>query len=118
MDFAKGDNSAYQILSKSFNTEPVFDAAAKSVTVPANCYVVIGSKDLAEVEGVIADEADSLRVWSVEGGIEVANVAGAVTVYSIDGAKVATISENGQVALGAGLYVVRGGSKTFKVIVR
>ena len=118
VDFAKGDNSAYQILSKSFNTEPVFDAAAKSVTVPANCYVVIGSKDLAEVEGVIADEADSLCVWSVEGGIEVANVAGAVTVYSIDGAKVATISENGQVALGVGLYVVRGGSKTFKVIVR
>lgn len=118
VEFDNSDNGAYQILSKSYNTEPVFDASAKSVTVPANCYVVIGSKDLAEVEGVIADSESRLLVKGGNGVIEVANGNGDVLVYSLDGRRITTIEGKGNVAVAPGVYVVRSGSKTVKVLVK
>ncbi|MDE6578830.1 MAG: hypothetical protein K2J82_05140 [Muribaculaceae bacterium] len=118
VEFAKSNNDAYQILSKSYDSEPVFDAAAKSVTVPANCYVVIGTKDVVEVKGIEADVEGQVRIYGGVGEIVVVNATMPATVYSLDGRKVATLAEDGNVSVAGGLYVVRCGSKSVKVVVK
>ena len=71
VNFDKSDNSFYHILSKSYGSEPSFSASSKTVTVPANCYVVIGSMDVSSVESV-SDGIFSglLRAYSVAGEID------------------------------------------------
>ncbi|MDE5585887.1 MAG: hypothetical protein K2I92_06035, partial [Muribaculaceae bacterium] len=54
--FASADNSAYKILSQSYGQECAFDAEAGTVTVPANCYVVIGTAGLNAVDGIEAND--------------------------------------------------------------
>ncbi|MCH5227358.1 MAG: hypothetical protein J1F16_06030 [Muribaculaceae bacterium] len=118
--FKNKNNSAYKILSQSYASVSTFDAEAGTVTVPANCYVVIGSSDLngAGVEGITADEVKGLTVMGAYGEIIVTNARGGATVYSLDGKAVAKTPENGSVSVPAGLYVVRCGKDAVKVMVK
>lgn len=69
------------------------------------------------VDGVAAAQT---AVTAGEGVIRVSGFAGVVDVYTADGRKVASVTANGeaQVAVAAGIYVVRAGDKAAKVIVK
>ena len=91
--FPVSDNSAYQVLSRSFEQECTFDAAAGTVTVPANSYVVIGTAGLNEVEGIDA---------GIDAGPE---------YFNLQGQRISR-PEPGQI------HIVRKGAKTYKAIAR
>lgn len=69
------------------------------------------------VDGVAAAQT---AVTAGEGVIRVSGFAGVVDVYTADGRKVASVTANGeaQVAVAAGIYVVRAGDRAAKVIVK
>lgn len=117
--FSATSNDDYQILSKSYGSEPTFNIEAGTVTVPANCYIVIGSKQLNGVDDVIADEpADSFVVYGTQGGIVVAGNEYPVEIYTIEGRKVAYTVLSGTINVTPGLYVARSGNSAVKVMAR
>ncbi|MDE7409538.1 MAG: hypothetical protein K2N09_05900 [Muribaculaceae bacterium] len=117
VNFSVKDNSAYQIVSKSYNSNPSFNASGNTVTVPANCYVSIGSMDVAGVENVWNDSASSALRVHREGNCIVVDHAGApVEIFTVDGRKVATLPESGRFESGAGVYVVTNGKDTVKIV--
>ncbi len=114
--FGKSAEEAYQILSKSYASEPSFSVAEGTVTVPANCYVTIGSKEVAAgVEDVTVSGGETLRVYGANGVISVDYAEAPVNVYSIDGRKVATINGNGKAEVGSGIFIVVSGSEKRKI---
>ena len=119
VSFNSTDDSAYRILSKTYNSEPSFSASAKTVTVAANSYVVVGSVGVSGVDGIMAsDSADTLRAYAADGRIVVDYAPAGLTVYAADGKVVATISGSGSVSVAPGVYMLRGGSVSRKLIVR
>lgn len=121
MPFRSSDDNAYHIVSKAFDTEPTFNASTKMVTVPANSYVVVASRNVTGIDEIVAPESES-RI-RVEGGKGVLNIVGAtnqVTVCDVHGMIVAR--EEGRddirISLDAGIYVVRMGAETRKVLVK
>ena len=119
-NFPVKDNSAYKIMSQSYNSNSSFDAVNGTVTVPANCYVVIGSVSLedAGVEGVEIQPAKSLKVYGGFGEVVVESANGLATVYSLDGHIVGKVNESGRVACPSGLYIVKSVNESVKVIVK
>ena len=89
--FPVSDNSAFRILSQTYGQESTFDATANKVTVPANSYVVIGTKGINAVDGIM-DDADATPEY-----------------YNLQGIRIAR-PEPGQI------HVVRKGAKTYKAI--
>ncbi|MDE7179869.1 MAG: hypothetical protein K2N88_01545 [Muribaculaceae bacterium] len=116
--FKKSDNTAYHIASCSFDSEPSFDAAAKTITVPANCYAVITTTNISGVEDVTYDSIEATRVYTDAGRIVVVNNAGPVEVYTLDGVLTATTSGDASISAAPGFYVVRAGGITSKVLVK
>ncbi len=117
VSFSSKDESAYQILSKSYDSAPSFSAANGSVTVPANCYVAIGSMEVSAVESVWSDTAASaLRVHKEGHCIVVDHAESPVEIFTIDGRKVASLQATGSVEAGSGVYVVVSGKETVKII--
>ncbi|MDE6017901.1 MAG: hypothetical protein K2G85_03705, partial [Muribaculaceae bacterium] len=92
-NFPLQDNSAYYILSQSFNSKSSFDAVSGKVTVPANCYVVIATSGVNAVEEINAAEIE-------EESIEYYNIQGIRISYP----------ESGQI------HIVKKGNKTYKAI--
>ncbi len=119
VNFDKSDNSFYHILSKSYGSEPSFSASSKTVTVPANCYVVIGSMDVSSVESV-SDGIFSglLRAYSVAGEIMVDSSPSRVVVYGADGRMAGSLEEGERLAVSPGVYVLRAAGETLKIVVR
>lgn len=91
-DFPSKNNADFKILSTSYEAESTFDAAAGKVTVPANCYIVIGTSAVNAVEGVAADDMDAPAEYFNLQGIRIANPA------------------KGEI------HIVRKGNKTYKAI--
>lgn len=91
-DFPSKNNADFKILSTSYEAESTFDAAAGKVTVPANCYIVIGTSAVNAVEGVEADDADAPAEYFNLQGIRIANPA------------------RGEI------HIVKKGNKTYKAI--
>lgn len=119
INFEKNDDSAYKILSKSYESSPSFSAAGKTVTVPANCYVVVGSTDVAAVEGVEIDTpGKDIDVYTLPGEIVVANAGGKVRIYSSDGQLTGVITDSGRMNVAPGIYILRTSGKTVKIAVR
>lgn len=117
VSFGKSDDSSYTILSKSYDTTPTFSAAGGTVTVPANCYVVIGSNDLAAVESVwSAGDAGSLRVHGEENAIVVDYTEVPVDIYGVDGRKVDSLKGPGRIEASAGIYIVTNGKDKVKIV--
>lgn len=108
----------YYIMSSWGASAPVIDYAAKTVTLPANGYVVIANKKVTSgVDEIAGDEADSFGVYSLSGMLNVVNAKGAVEVYNLSGAKVAGANGDASFSLPAGIYLVRNAGKTVKAIV-
>lgn len=109
INFASSEQDHYYIVTKSYNTEPSFDAGAGTVTVPAGGYAVVASKDVAGVKTIAAENADYEPVYGLRGEIEAP--AGSI-VFDLAGRRHATTG------LQPGLYIVRTPTRTVKVIVR
>ena len=90
--FPLRDNAEYQILSQTYGQESSFDAAAGKVTVPANSYVVIGTKGVTAVEGIEAEASDAPAEY-----------------YNIQGIRISR-PEAGQI------HIVKKGNRTYKAI--
>ena len=117
--FKNKDNAAYKIYSQSYASESFFNASSGTVTVPANCYVVIGSADLT-ISGVesIENSADALRVSGGYGEITIDNAGDSAAVYSLEGRMIGKVSGHGVVKAAKGIYVVKSGKESVKVVVR
>lgn len=72
-DFPTKDNSDYQVLSTSYGEESTFDASASKVTVPANCYIVIGTRNVNAVDALVYDDDDMSTEYFNLQGIRIAN---------------------------------------------
>lgn len=119
IQFRSDDNNAYRVVSKSFDSNPSFDAAAKTVTVEPNCYVVLANSKVAGVEEVsVTGDADATAVYAADGAINVTNCTDNVYVYTLDGATVATAKGDASFTVGKGLYIVRAGKTVAKVLVK
>ncbi|MDE6553497.1 MAG: hypothetical protein K2K98_11180, partial [Muribaculaceae bacterium] len=117
VNFGLKDDAAYQIVSKSYNSNPSFSASAGTVTVPANCYVAIGSMKVSGVESVWNDSAASALSIHREGNsIVVDNAAAPVVIFTADGRKVASLQGAGRVETGTGVYIVTSGKDTVKIV--
>ncbi|MCH5233808.1 MAG: hypothetical protein J1E16_00815 [Muribaculaceae bacterium] len=121
VDFLSANNDNYMILTKSYGSQPSFDAAAKTVTVPANCYVVIGSASLtpAGVKSIISDSVvNPLKAHGGHGEVIVDYAEGIASVYSLDGKVIGQVSGQGSVSVSSGIYIVKSGKDSLKVIVK
>lgn len=118
VNFNKNEDASYQILSKSYNSNPSFSASAKTVTVAANCYVVIGSLNVSAVDGIEDDAASGLRAYAADGAIVVDYAPAGVEVYGIDGSYVGRIAGSGSVSVSSGIYILRSGSEILKLLVK
>ena len=98
-------------------SNPTFDAAAKTVTVQPNCMVVVTNRNVSSVKDVTEEAA--LRVYGEQGTLRVVNAEATVSVYTLEGLRVAE-AEGSDLSfnLPAGIYVVRSGNTTAKAIVR
>ena len=120
VDFLNPDNGSYRVASKSYASGPTFDAAARTVTVEPNCYVVLTSGSVAGIGDIPADSAPETHIYGTHGCVRVENATAPVTVYSLDGRIVARAeaSESVEIGVPAGAYAVRCGTGTAKVMVR
>ena len=118
VNFNSKNNGDYAIISKSYTSEPSFNAAEGTITVPANCYVCVASNQVADVEGITVDKtSQTLRAYGANGTIVVDYAPIGATVYSLDGKVVGQTSESGRVSVASGLYIVKSGKETLKIMV-
>lgn len=116
VSFAQASQNSYYIAASSYGTTPTFDVAAGTVTVPANAFVCIASTNVSEVES-IESETGLTNVIGGKGEIIINGVDNPVNVYSISGAEVYN-GPAADIAVPAGIYVVRAAGNTVKVIVK
>lgn len=112
VSFKSQNNDDYQILSKSYNTNPTFNAAASAVSVPANSYVVIANKSVVGVKDVVADADDNVSVYAADGRITISGNYRRSAIYDMAGQLCPSSGLN------PGVYMVRVDNKTFKVLVK
>ncbi len=82
-------------------------------------YTIVFTTD--EVSSSVAGlDADTFAARGIDGAIAVSGFSGKVEVFTVDGRKVAdqTIATAAQLPMARGIYVVRAGSHTAKVIVK
>lgn len=81
--------------------------------------VKIASENCAAVENVAVDLQTPI-IRAVNGGVQVVGASGEANVYNVAGVLVASAALNGQatIALPGGLYVVKVGDATAKVVVK
>ena len=116
--FQSPNNEDYTIYSQSYGSSPTFDAKNGQITVDAGCYVVIGRNLTIGVDDIAADAETDTHIFALPGAIRVTGNEGPVAVYTLDGAKVAAAHGDASIEVAPGLYVVRAGGQTAKVIVR
>ena len=85
VDFLSADNNSYRVASKSYASSPSFDAAAKTVTVEPNCYVVLTSGSVAGIGNVTIGSEAGTVIYGAQGCVRVENATAPVTVYTLDG---------------------------------
>lgn len=115
--FQENSNTAYTILSKSYQSAPEFNATQGTITVPANSYAVVTRNVSSAVKDIMASES-SFSVSALTGRINVLGASGRTYIYSISGQYVGAIEEDGCLELPAGIYIVRNGAHAVKVMVR
>ena len=109
--FKSNDNANYKIASQTYNTAPSFDAAAGTVTVPSNGYVVIVRQNMSGIDGVATD-AVKTEVYAVGNQIIINGDYRNAEVYNTAGLRFDSLT------VPAGIYIVRVDGQTFKVAVR
>lgn len=117
--FRTADNSAYEVYSQSYGCQGSFNAAAGTITVPANCYVVVCSRsvsDVGEIEGGIESR---IRVTTGKGILHVDGASSQVDIFDLSGRLIHRNSEESfTVSLSSGLYIVKSGEVVSRHIVR
>lgn len=117
ISFASKNNSDYQVLTASKGTAYDFSAADGTVTVDANGYVVIGTKDITEIGETFSDAGSSLSVMTAPGELIILSSNNEVRVFSLDGG-VVYAGNASRINLPAGIYIVTDNEETAKVIVK
>lgn len=111
VNFAGNNSDDYQVLSKSYGSEPTVNVAQRMVTLAPGCYVVIGNNSVIGVKGVPADEAP-IRVYGLRSRIVIEGNPTDVRVYDMTGRTMPSLE------VPEGIYIVKAGTETFKVSVR
>ena len=117
--FQQNSNDSYKILSQSYQSQSTYNVSSNTIAVPANCYVVIGSADLEEA-GVdeIGIFEEILLVRGGYGEVIIDCAPETAVVYSLDGKVVGKVAGSGSVSAASGLYVVKSGKESVKVLVK
>ena len=117
--FKTFSNDDYQLMARSYDTTPSYNASAGYITVAPNCYAVVGSKDLVEVEEVIGDSA-RMHVIAADGMITIEGATAPVSIYNLAGQLLysAEPAAQIQVPLDGGIYIVRSGRQAVKTALR
>ncbi|MDE6010704.1 MAG: hypothetical protein K2F87_04555 [Muribaculaceae bacterium] len=109
--------SSYVIASQSYGTANTFDAAAGTVTVAPNSYVVITTNNLSTVSELPTDESLRMMAYGVDGTLMVDNAAAGIRVYDLTGSlRFSTQASAARVEMPAGIYIVRSGNQAVKVL--
>ena len=120
--FSNADNADYQIMSQTFNASASFSAANKTVTIPANSYIVIGSKTLSGSNDPMIDDSigleNSLRAYGGCGEIVVEHTETPVSIFSVDGQTIGSITSHGSIRVIPGIYILKNSTSTIKIAVR
>lgn len=117
INFASDYDSYYWILSKSYGSNPSFSAQAKTVTLQPGCYALITTRNVTGIENMVLDSNSRLNIFSGRGSIRLSGVENRVNIYNLDGILMDTCTEDTTVSLPAGVYVVRSGARSVKVLV-
>lgn len=109
------NSNNYQVIAASKDFEPVVNGAGKSVnvTVPANSFCVLATKNIAGVDEIIIDGAESNA--TVTGGIGEIVINGEysnVDVYNMSGMRMSSLN------VAPGVYIVVVDGSVTKVAVR
>ena len=115
---ASTDASNYEIVSQSQGPDPVIDYANNKVTLAGGAYVVIMNKTALSGVEDMAFDSNALSISVADGRLVVAGAQASVDVWSVAGMKVAASNGDLDVTLPEGMYIVRSGSKTVKVLVK
>lgn len=117
--FRSKNPNDYAIAVSSYASLPKYSVEAGTVTVPANCFVVICSMNVTDVENIEASLGEgSLHAMGVNGQLIVTNAANGIEIYDINGMPLyRSAAESANVELSAGIYIVRSGAETAKVVV-
>ncbi|MDE6811459.1 MAG: hypothetical protein K2J15_03825, partial [Muribaculaceae bacterium] len=117
--FSSTNQGDYSIFTKSYASNPTFDVAAGTVTVPANCFVVLTNQSVLAVDEISAESETTLFAYGSYGQIIVDQAPDGIEIYSLDGAcRYRSNLSAANVALQPGLYIVRSGNSAVKVLVR
>lgn len=105
------DPSNYQVLSKSYNTNPVI-SSSKTVSLMPGAYAVFGTNNLSHADNISADGGKQMPVVFAENGtIIIGNDYKKAEVYNVSGQK------TGMTGLASGLYIVVVDGTAVKVMV-
>lgn len=108
----------YWIVAQSHEAEEArFNVTNKSITVPANSFAVVATRNISGIKDAATDRA-GWKVTTGPGRLSVNGAEGITEVYGLTGARVAVIKGEGDVELPAGVYVVRNGGNAKKVVIR
>ena len=111
--FKNKDNSNYYIASQTYGINATFDAAAGTVTIPANSYVVIVNNNTSGIDEIVeSDNIGANNVYAINGEIVVTGEYDNIEVFNTAGIRYNTLQ------VPTGIYIVRVDGKTFKVAVR
>ena len=108
--FLLDDTSAYKLASKTYNTDPVLDAAAKTVTLPANSYAIYVRSNMSGVDEITP--SGDVKVYTQNGDIVITGSYTQAEAFTLSGARAP------MTGLNTGIYMVRVDGKPFKVIVK
>lgn len=105
------DASKYHVVCATFETEPEFNASAKTITLESGCFAVIGTEKISGIEDTVADNANVIVRGEV-GRIVIEGEYENAEVYSVSGML------HGTLEVPAGIYIVRVDGQAFKVVVK
>ncbi len=107
--------SNYQVIAASKDFTPSVDGLGTeiTVTVPANSFCVLASKDVAGVDDILSDEVnDNVIVTSNNGEIIINGEYNNVDVYNMSGIRMGSLN------VAPGIYIVNVDGNVSKVLVR
>lgn len=117
--FAVQDNNHYYIVAQSYNSTPTFNVVAGTITVPANCFVCVGTTNVSELEEIKADVVSStLRAHNNSGMLTIDYAEAPVDIYAIDGKHAGRLDHGESMPLHHGIYMLVSGNESLKIIVK
>lgn len=121
INFKTPDNNAYGVAAIARGTTPNFDAAAGTVTIAPNSFILLVNNNVSAVDTVTGDADDNTFAAYADGGQLVVNsTTPGIAVYDMAGMRhyADTHATSVRLSLPAGLYIVTSGSQALKVAVR